>query len=205
MLDLGEDCDHWIYSLLVIQQHKLQDPEQIIGLGCNSGILKSWCAPKSLKLPCNCQRARKQFLRQSNTVPWFVLGSHMSSPTNKNTVFPRARKKYLFQGNTVLWFVLISHMASLTNENTVLLWRRNCFLWKRFLTVTWEFLCYWCALGFWNARILHALTIDKRTMPLITSSLTKLISGKNFQLEVVGFTGRLPMVASRKPIKPPAS
>ena len=86
----------------------------------NSGIWKSWCAPISLKLLCCCLRTRKYFLRQSNTVLWFVLSSHM---TNLIRIQYCPEPEYTFYVAARLYsYLFSSHMISLTsNESSVLL------------------------------------------------------------------------------------
>ena len=133
-------CSIFLPEWEFCQGHVVQDNVEVTGtvrqlLADQHGNLKcqrTWFINTKLivllSISLKILESKKQFLRQSSTVLWFVLGSHMIRLTNKNTVLPRARKHFLRQGNTGLEFVLSSHMVSLTNENTVLLWLRNCFL-----------------------------------------------------------------------------
>ena len=127
-------------------------------------------APISLKLPCNCYRARKQFLRLSNTVFSLVRLAMWLLRTNQSTVLPWRRQCFRALGNNVFLLVRLIMWLPRTNRSTVLLRRRNCFLAP--ITATWEFWWYRCASGFWNARILQASTINERTMICTLDSIT---------------------------------
>ena len=88
----------------------------------NSGISKSWCAPISLKLPCNCYRARKQFIRQSNTVFSLVRLAMWLLRTNQSTVLHWRRKCFRAVGNTVFLLVRLIMWLLKTNKSTIFLW-----------------------------------------------------------------------------------
>ena len=83
------------------------------------------------------------------------------SRTNQSTVLPRRRKRFRALGNTVFLLVRLVMWLLRTNQSTVLLWRINYFLLSNsYIGV----LVLSVRNTFWNARILHAWTINKRTM-----------------------------------------
>ena len=99
-------------------------------LGNISGMKKSasWRAPISLKLLCRCQRARKHFLRQRNSVFSLVRLIMWLLRTNKSTILIWRRKYIWALGNTIFLLARLIMWMLRTNQSTELLWRRNFFL-----------------------------------------------------------------------------
>ena len=93
----------------------------------NLGISKYWCAPISLKLPCNYWRARKQFLCLSITVFSLVRLAMLLLITNQSSVLSWRRKCFRFMGNTVFLLVRLVMWLLKTNQSSVLSWRKKCF------------------------------------------------------------------------------
>ena len=78
----------------------------------NLGFWKSWCPPISLKFPCSCSRAPKNFLRHkySCTFLFYRFNQSVHSPTRHHeSVW---RRKFFFDSGTPLcefyWFLCAS-------------------------------------------------------------------------------------------------
>ena len=117
----------------------------------------AFISKKYLKSHFRESRPKKAFLSISYFDNCFDM---QSLPTaNCSLVWPNFCTPYW--AYTVFLLVSLIMWPPRTNQSTVLLCRKNCFLALSYMAVLVTSVR---APGFWNARILHASKIDKRTM-----------------------------------------